>query len=608
MKPQEKADRLVALARESFPGPPLTDGEVQMLLAAALGKEANLRSGNTEADKPENAAKWVAGRVIRSGLLRWLCSQAQAARLVAPAGVRVTGARIEGRLDLLFVRVPFALALLECAIPNGLDLVNAHLPGLFLGGSHTGTIRADGLNVAGDLFLRDGFHASGELRLLGARVGGNLDCFGGVFEGAETQLPEGTKVKVALGADWIEVRGSVVLGEGFSACGGVRLLGARVGGDLECRGGTFENPGGDALIADRLDVKGNVYLDKGFLASGVVRLLGARVGGDLSCRGGTFENPGGRALGADRLDVKGNVHLNEGFRASGEVRLPGARVGGNVECRGGTFKNTGGVALSGETAHVEGALFLDGECSIMGRLNLAHAHARVLVDDPQCWPERGRLALDGFTYEAVHGITEAAKRLDWLERQYPESPKDWRGTFRPQPYDQLARVLRQMGHDGDARDVLVGKHRHLRRYGRLGRGRRAWDWFLGFTVGHGHNLWLLLFRFAMPLFFLGTLVFWQADRAGLMVSVCTSKDAAAEQAGRFCPWVYSLDVMLPIVNLHQEESWRPDPSRGARIPSLDWHVPWAGRAVQCYFWGQILLGWGLTTLLVAALTGIIRRE
>jgi len=614
MTPEKKADRLVTLARESFPAPPLTDGEVRMLRAAALGKGADLRSGNTEADKPENAAKWVAGRAIRSGLIRWLCSDAQAARLVAPVGIQVRGARVEGLLDLSCVRVPFRLGLFGCAIPAGLDLLDAALPGLSLDGSHTGAIGADRLHVAGSLFLRAGFHASGEVRLLGARVGGNLDCYGGVFEGAQSQLPDGTKTRVALRADGIQVGGYAFLREHFHACGEVRLLGARVGGDLSCSGGAFENPGGDALIADGVEVRGAVFLRKGFSASGVVRLLAARVGRDLDCSGGVFEGAETQlsdgthrmvALSADGIEVRGSVFLRESLSASGQVRLAGARIGGNLECRGGTFKNAGGDALFAQAARVTDGILLD--CRMEGTLSLNQAHARVLVDNPACWPGRGRLVLDGFTYEAIEGTTEAGERLDWLERQYPESPKDWRGTFRPQPYDQLARVLRQMGHEGDARDVLVGKHKHLRRYGRLSPVRLLWDRFLGFAVGHGHKVWRLAYWF-LAFFLAGTLVFWQADRAGLMASVCTHEDAAADEAGRLCPWAYSLDVLLPIVNLHQEESWRPDPSRGARIPSLDWDVPWAGRAVQCYFWSQILFGWGLTTLLVAALTGIIRRE
>ncbi len=50
------------------------------------------------------------------------------------------------------------------------------MPVLSLEGSWTGAIAADGLKLEGDLFLRNGFHAEGEVRLLGATIGGNLDA------------------------------------------------------------------------------------------------------------------------------------------------------------------------------------------------------------------------------------------------------------------------------------------------------------------------------------------------------------------------------------------------------------------------------------------------
>lgn len=59
---------------------------------------------------------------------------------------------------------------------------------------------------------------------------------------------------------------------------------------------------------------------------------------------------------------------------------------------------------------------------------------------------------------------------------------------------------------------------------------------------------------------------------------------------------YSLDVFLPVVNLHQEDHWLPD--RSQRL----------GQAVWAYMWLQILSGWTLTTLLLAALGGVIKKD
>jgi len=50
--------------------------------------------------------------------------------------------------------------------------------------------------------------------------------------------------------------------------------------------------------------------------------------------------------------------------------------------------------------------------------------------------------------------------------------------------------------------------------------------------------------------------------------------------------VYALDVLLPIISLGQEDSWRPQ----------------AG-ALYVY-WTLIILGWVLTSAFIAGLTGI----
>ncbi len=761
---EEKARRLVDLAEKAFP--PLGEAELKMLRAAALGEEADLRAGNDAEDDPAGAKKWGADHAVRAELLRWLCTEHEASVLVAPRGVQVAGVQIDGELDLSCADVPFRLAFPGCAFPAGLNLRDARLPGLFLNGSHTGPIAADRVNVTGSVSLRDKFHATGVVRLLGASVGGNLECRGGIFEGGK---PDGTETRIALSADGIQVTGTVFLDEGFRASGEVRFLGARVGGTLECSGGRFENPGGNALSADRIDVNGGVFLRGRFHASGEVRFLGARVGGTLECNGGRFENPGGNALSADRIDVNGgvflrgrfhatgvvrllgasvggdldcsdgtfenpngaalsadgirvtggvflrqgfrasgmvrllgamvggnlacrggifeggkarlpdsaetqvalgadgiqvtgdvfldqqfrasgmvrllgasiggdlaccggifeggkvrlpdgtetqvalsadgiqvtgSVFLHEGFRASGEVRLLGASVGGNLACRGGTFENPGGWAINAEGARIGRGLLVRGKkfgCD--SGMNLAYARVRVLADARASWPERGELVLDGFTYDALHEPWNVKDRLKWLERQYPAERKEWRGAFRPQPYDQLAAVLRRMGHEAQATGVLVGKQRHRRKYGTMGKCARVWNWLMGATIGHGYKVGRVAW-WALGLWLLGALILWQGYGADLIVR--SGSDEATPSGAEFSPWIYSLDVLLPVVDLHQEAHWRPDPTKGCTI--LGYEAARAGQAIRCWVWLEILGGWVLATLAVAGLSGIAQRR
>lgn len=57
-----------------------------------------------------------------------------------------------------------------------------------------------------------------------------------------------------------------------------------------------------------------------------MRLIGARITGQLIFNGATLTNPDGTALAADRLTVNGDMLCRDGFTATGEVRLPGAHI------------------------------------------------------------------------------------------------------------------------------------------------------------------------------------------------------------------------------------------------------------------------------------------
>ena len=155
-----------------------------MVRAAPNGTVADCRRDLGGGGDPEKAGgtgeapdeKWPDKRNVRADLIRWLFVDREARELVDPRGVQIRGARITGDLDLSFANVLFPLVLLRCRLEQPLDLQWAKMPVLSLEGSWTGAIAADGLKLEGSLFLRNGFHAEGEVRLLGATIGGNLDA------------------------------------------------------------------------------------------------------------------------------------------------------------------------------------------------------------------------------------------------------------------------------------------------------------------------------------------------------------------------------------------------------------------------------------------------
>jgi len=379
---------LLTLARARFGS--LSQAELKLLRAAPRGEVAQCGPSDRDDDPANDPAKadaWGPEREIRAELVRWLAINRDAAARVDPRGIQVHAAMVVGPLDLSFADVPFPLAFTRCRLTAEADLTCARIPALHLVGTWTRAITADGVIVQGNVLLRGGFSAEGEVRLLGAQIGGPLDCSGGTFKN-----PDGK----ALNADGVHVHGDVFLREGFSAEGGVRLLGAQIGGDLDCDGGTFKNPGGRALNADGVNVQGSVFLSEGFSAEGEVRLLGAQIGGQLSCIGGTFKNPGKDELSADGVNVQGDVFLSEGFGAEGKVRLVGAQIGGDLNCREGKFDN-----VLARRATIHGALFWQTiKDAQTATLDLQDSTAGPLYDDEVSWPRWIYVCAD---YEGADG-------------------------------------------------------------------------------------------------------------------------------------------------------------------------------------------------------------
>jgi hypothetical protein len=240
----------------------------------------------------------------------------EGARIIGHAGrgaVNLIGARIGGQLTC-----------------DGAELRNDSGPAL----------AAYGLQVDQDVFLRGGFTAvgsggSGAVNLTGAHIGGQLEC-----DGAELRNDSGP----ALVASRLQADQSMFLRDGFTATGSgehgaVHLGGAHIGGQLACDGAELRNDSGPALVADALHVDEGMSLTDGFTATGsgergAVRLRGARIGGELSCRGGELRNDSGPALRVYGLHVDQGMFLTDGFTATGSgdvaVDLRRVRVGGTL--------------------------------------------------------------------------------------------------------------------------------------------------------------------------------------------------------------------------------------------------------------------------------------
>ena len=396
-----------------------------------------------------------------------------------------------------------------------------------------------------------------------------------------------------------EVIADLLLGDGEAATTAVRgvgVRGARIVGDLDLKAATLRCP--LALLncsftsalnleeamavsvrlsgshiplirARQLQTRGDLRLDKGFNVSLGVELVGAHIGGVLGCTGGQFSNADGPALNAYGLTVEGSMSCGRGFSATGEVNLVGAHIGGDLDCSGGQFSNAGGSALNLGRASVSGPLRLE-SAVLEGILDLTAAKTSSYRDDQASWPQK--LRLQGFVYEAIEGAS-VKQRLDWLRRNEQ--------GYSPQIYEQLAAVYRAAGREEDARRILIAKQRRRSAQGNL--ADKLWGWLLDGLVGYGYRTWQAVLWLA-GLLILGTLLFGSVYRGDL-----TPANQPNVQPP-FQPFLYTLDLLLPVVSLHVRDAWIAH--GGAQV----WSVIY------------IIVGWILATAVVLSLTGLLKRD
>jgi len=563
---------LFALAAAKFHN--LTRAERALLEFADIGnidrgKFAIAGSSDQSLDPsndPAHADEWSHDRDVRAILIRWLATNPEARIRVDPKGIRMLGARIVGPLDLSNVRIFFDIALRHCFLPDTVDLNRAEISNLDLGGSRTSAIQAVEVNVHGDVSLNDGFEASAPVTFDGAIISGGFLCENGHFKyvsGSKSDFWESQKPALSLGGAHVDA--AISLCCGFRSVGAVMMATAKMNG-LFTYGGDFENPGRMTLSLDGATVNSYALIGNweafghkwpGMISRGLVLFDQAKIAAWL------------RAEGAQFLGMPNEVH---GFEALG--------------------MSVGGVMV-----------WLDDNLENGAILDLRAASTQVFVDNRRSWPQPGKLQIGGFTYQGISDgydarPSNARTRLEWLSLQ-PE--------YDPQPYQQLASVLRARGDDSGATQVMIASGDA--RYSQSGLSARFLGAFLKYTIGYGHRP-LLAIVWSVMVMTLGCLVVLAGKRAGVMRLTWpeNTPPPSQHQSRGLNPLLYSLDVFLPFVNLHQEHYWWPDADASGHVRLFGVPMNLSGAIVLYYLWAQIIAGWVLSAIFVAGVTGLIRND
>jgi hypothetical protein len=120
----------------------------------------------------------------------------------------------------------------------------------------------------------------------------------------------------------------------------------------------------------------------------------------------------------------------------------------------------------------------------------------------------------------------------------------------------------------------------------------AIDWLWKTLTRYGVSIRPLL-AIAIAFIVIGSLIFYLPVHLlshDTLKLVSENADSASWETGWLYRAAYSIDLFLPLVNLHIDEKWTP-----------------TGPILQAYAILHAMVGWLIVPLLIAALAGIIRR-
>lgn len=558
-------------------------------------------------------------RTIRANLLRYLILGGDDNYRVHERGVLLMGAWVQGTLELRSAQAQMAIELIQCGFEKPIAAQQARFASVALVGNELPGLNAELAVVRGNVWLNE-ITCHQTLSISGAEIGGHL------FLNAANLNGNGG---LALYAQNTRIAGGVFLRE-MKTIGEVSFSSAELQGQLVCDGADLNGGERYALNAEGLRIKGGVSLKK-LKSLGTVSFSGARIGGFLSCEHAHFSDARGISLNAQNARIDGNALLID-TQSVGEVSFSGGEIGGQLILHRADLGGGSGTALNGQRLIVRGSLFWYEMERINGSVNLNAATLGDLVDDPQSW-NLSDISFVGMTYDNLVDTFDLNFRKTWVRRG-----SQFNGQFHPQPYQQLAKFYRETGHRYEAREILVAKEieqrKATRKAIREGKARTEswlprivlvfleclWDCATRRIAGYGYKPWLSLWWLAglVGLMMLAAQATWNAgDFAPNSAVVLTSQDwkaiadgpsenPAADWSDTLAPgkdyetfysFAYALDVVVPVLDLGQTDAWAPSPARG------DWGY-WMFYLQKIF----IVLGWVVTAIAAAAISGMIRRD
>jgi len=364
----------------------------------------------------------------------------------------------------------------------------------------------------------------------------------------------------------------------------VNLTGAKLTGKLSLDRSTF-NKRADFR---ELSINTNLLLEK-TVFNGPVNFYGISIGGNLAADDVQF-NEVQEEVNFEKMKIGGYVFLRRAV-FKGPARFYRASVNDNFETDDATFGERARLT-SFQNMRINGhALFrrtifagpVSFDSTVIGG-------AFETGDDRGGAQFRGSADFNNMTAGAVgFPNTRFSGPLLLREMKYQRmssgNPKNLLVMLNLSSYDsgayaQLEQYCRNTGDLDQADEVYIQKRRRER--SQLSMTSKFGNLMLDWLVGYGRRPWRTLFWSTLIVIGAALFVFRRKDMQ--------AKDPRDEPRP-YSPFLYSLDLLLPIVDLQTANMWRPKPE---------------SRRARRYLPIHVIAGWILGTVLAAALSGLLK--
>ena len=476
-------------------------------------------------------------------------------------------------------------------------------------------LNIEGTEIGQHLFMCN-IATFGEVDLTAAKIGGNLNMSGSTFD--NKLIMNGTEIgkhllmnnkatfrevdlTCAKISDQLCMDGSIFdstlymngtrIGESLfmnnkAIFRKVDLTAAKIGSQLYMKGSTFD----DKLIMNGTEIGGFLLMSNKATFK-EVNLTAAKIGGNLNMDNSTFDG----MLIMEGAEIGQSFYARSTtFSTDNKIILHFAKIGSSLDLSEATI---GAIDLTGTT--ISGELRLSSAQYLtptkwVGNSNMVLRNTNVGAiqdagDNMVSWPKN--LELEGFTYRQLGGLgatgsTDISNRdsewyIKWLKRDK---------TFSPQPYENLANVLRGLGYPAKANSILYAARERTRyelRKRRKSKPHECLRWIgmtlLKYTIGYG--LGTGYFR---VLWWYGILTL-----IGFIVLMCSIEKCNCNW-DLFKMFFASLDLVIPIVKLNEEHE------------EIIFGI--CSRWTIMYFYIQKLIGYVLGGFLAGGLAGLTQKS